>query len=349
MSNYAASVLAKGQAKITAQYNSPELRAQMPTVMGMALQNQHISIPDAQTLRTSPLRPVDVNFFTNIAPGTATAKAALHTGTIADSSVINVTYVSVVETFSLPAKLADNNIYAYQELFNNQYEQKWRNLRTRQDNAGLAYLYAHRCQLSSAVVNARAASANAGTWNQTNFAEEIDNVNQKLFMQYLKSFMAAQYYTGPYDVLADLQVARGFEYEKNQGSSNANNFSFQFGNASVYETQNVIDPAYSLGTTLVMPKGVFAGLNWNEALNRRGWGTDPNTSLGMVGTTVDPLGSGAVADISIYSQRADTSANTTGGSTQDFVDQYELTLTIGYVTPPLSLAGDSAVFEVAQV
>lgn len=348
MANYTASILAKGQAKITAQFQAPEIRAQMPTVMGMALQNQHISIPDAQELRKSPLRPVDVNFFTNIAPGTATAKAALHTGTIADSSVINVTYVQTVETFSLPAKLADNNIFAYQELFNNQYEQKWRNLRTRQDNAALAYLYAHRCQLTSAVVNARAASANAGTWNQTNFAEEIDNTNQKLFMQYLKSFMAAQYYTGPYDVLSDLQIARGFEYEKNQGSSNANNFSFQFGNASVYTTQNVIDPAYTLGAALVMPKGTFAGLNWNEALNRRGWGTDPNSSLGIVGTIGDPMGSGATADISIYSQRADTSSNTTGGSTQDFVDQYELTLTIGYVTPPLSLVGDSAVFEVAQ-
>lgn len=348
MANYAASVLAKGQAKITAKFNAPELRAQMPTVMGMALQNQSISIPNAQELRTSPLRPVDVNFFTNIAPGVATAKAALHTGTIGDSSVINVTYVSVVETFSLPSKLADNNIFSYQEQFNNQYEQKWRNLRTRQDNAALAYLYAHRSQLTAAVINARAASANAGSWDQTNFALPIDNGNSKLFMQYAKSFMAAQYYTGPYDMLSDLQIARGFEFEKNQGSSNANNFSFQFGDVSIYQTQNVIDPAFALGATLIMPKGTFAGLNWNEALNRRGFDAGVNSNNGMLGTTADPLGSGAVADISIYTQRADTSANTTGGSTQDIVDQYELTLTIGYVTPPLSLAGDSAIFEVAQ-
>lgn len=348
MANYAASVLAKGQAKITATFQAPEIRAQMPTVMGMALQNQNISIPNAQDLRTSPLRPVDVNFFTNIAPGTATAKAALHTGTIGDSSVINVTYVSVVETFSLPSKLADNNIFSYQEQFNNQYEQKWRNLRTRQDNAALAYLYAHRCQLAASVVNARAASANSGSWSDANLAQEIENTNQKLFMQYAKSFMAAQYYTGPYDMLADLQTGRGFEYEKNQGSSNANNFSFQFGDVSIYSTQNVIDPAYTLGATLMMPKGTFAGLNWNEALNRRGFDAGTNSNNGMLGTVGDPMGSGAVADISIYTQRADTSANTTGGSTQDIVDQYELTLTIGYVTPPLSLAGDSAIFEIAQ-
>jgi hypothetical protein len=74
LANYALSVLAKGQAKITQKFNAPELRRQTPSVLGLALQNQDISIPRAQDLRTSPLRPVDVNFFTNIAPGTATAK-----------------------------------------------------------------------------------------------------------------------------------------------------------------------------------------------------------------------------------------------------------------------------------
>lgn len=348
MANYAASVLAKGQAKLTAKFQAPELRAQMPTVMGLALQNQSISIPNAQELRVSPLRPVDVNFLTNIAPGTATAKAALHTGTIGNSAVINVTYVQVVETFSLPAKLSDGNIYAHQELFNNQYEQACRNLRTRQDNAALAYLYAHRNQLSAAVINARTASYGAANWDATNFALPIDNTNQKLFMQYAKSFMGANYYTGPYDMVADMQTGRYFEFEKNQGSSNANNYSFQFGDTDVYQTQQVIDPAYSLGATLMMPRGTFAGLNWNEALNRRGFGTLVPSTLGMVGTIADPLGSGAEFDLSYYAGRADTSANATGGSTQDFVDQWEITSTIGYVTPPLSLTGDSAIFEIAQ-
>lgn len=348
MANYAASILNKGQAKISAKFQAPELRAQMPTVMALALKNQDISIPRAQDLRVSPLRPVEVYFKNNIAPGSATAKAALHTGAIGDSSAISITYVQTVETFNVPLKLAANNVFSYQEEFNNEYEQRWRNLRTRQDNASLAYIYAHRCQLSSAVVNARAASANAGLWNQTTFAEEIDNTNNKLFMQYAKSFMAAQFYTGPYDMISDLQLARGFEYEKNQGSSNANNFSFQFGDTDVYQTQQIIDANYNLGTSLMMPRGTFAGLNWNEKANRDGWGNTGDDALGMLGTVQDPLGSGAVADVSMYSQRADTSSNTSGGSTQDFVLQVELTLTMGYVTPPLSLAGDSAVFEIAQ-
>ena len=348
MANYAASILAKGQAKISAKFQAPELRAQMPTVMAMALQNQSISIPNAQDLRTSTLRPVDVYFFENIAPGAATAKAAAHTGSIGDSSLINVSYVSTVETFSVPLKLGANNVYTYQEYFNNMYEQHWRNIRTRQDNAALSYLYAHRNQLSAAVINARAASANAGSWDETNFALPIDNTNNKLFMQFAKSFMQANYYTGGYDMLADLQIGRGFEFEKNQGSSNANNYSFQFGDTNVYQTQNQVDPAFTLGATLMMPTGTFAGLNWNEKANRDGWGSTGNDALGMLGTVSDPLGSGVVADISMYSQRADTSSDSTGCSTQDMVLQVELTVTVGYVTPPLSLSGDSAIFEIAQ-
>lgn len=348
MANYAASVLAKGQAKLTAKFQAPELRAQMPTVLAMALKNQDLSIPRAQDLRKSPLRPVDVNFFTNIAPGSATAKTALHTGGIGNSAVINVTYVQVVETFSLPAKLSDNSIYENQELFNNQYEQAVRNIRTRLDNSALAYIYAHRCQLSAAVMNARTLSYGPGAWDGTNFALPIDAIKQKLFMQQAKLYMNANNYTGPFDMIADLQSIGNFEFEKNQGSSNANNFAFQFGDTDIYSTQQQIDAAFTAGATLMMPRGTFAGLNWNEALNRRGYGQLVPTALGMVGTQLDPLGSGLEMDVSWYTQRADTSSNTTGGSTQDFVDQWEFTGTVGFVTPPLSLAGDSAVIEIVQ-
>ncbi|MDB5288537.1 MAG: hypothetical protein JWR05_3486 [Mucilaginibacter sp.] len=348
MANYAASVLAKGQAKLSAKFQAPELRAQMPTVLAMALKNQDYSIPNAAKLRTSPLRPVDVNFFKNIAPGTGTAKAALHTGTIADSNVVNLSYVQVVETFSLPAKLSDNSIYEQQDIFNNQYEQAIRNIRTRLDIAALAYLYAHRCQLSAAVMNGRTASFGPGSWDGVNFALPIDNSKQKVFMQQAKLFMAANNYTGPYDMVADLQTSGNFEFEKNQGSSNANNFSFQFGDADIYTTQQLIDAAFGAGATLMMPRGTFAGLNWNEALNRRGYGSMVPSTLGMVGTQLDPMGSGLELDVSWYTGRADTSANATGGSTQDFVDQWEFTGTVGFATPPLSLAGDSAVIEIAQ-
>jgi hypothetical protein len=87
---------------------------------------------------------------------------------------------------------------------------------------------------------------------------------------------------------------------------------------------------------------------WNDQLNKSGSVNSGETEVGTMGTTSDPFGSGAVGDISMYTQRADTSANTTGGSTQDVIDQWELSLTIAYALPPLSVTGDSVVHLIGQ-
>jgi hypothetical protein len=343
MADYAASVLAKGQAIVTGLYQEPEQRRQTPTIMGLALKNQEISIPNAQELRVSPLRTVDVNYLANVAPGVATAKAVAHTGTRGDSAIINVVYIQHVETFGLERKIADNNIFQYQQLFNNRLELAWKNLRTRHDNSALSFIVANRCQLSTAVMTPLVASANPGTWNDTNYALEIDQSNKPLAYETAKSMMRARFYNGPdYDVISDLQLARLFQYQAQQGSGNFQDLSYQFVNSGITVTQQQISSAYTLGSFLIMPKGTLAGLNWNEAMNKRGIDAGQN-SVGFFGVADDPLGSGARADVSLYTARANSSSNTYGGSIQDVVDQWEFALTIGYVLPPLSTASDSVV------
>jgi hypothetical protein len=349
MANYASSVLNTGQALITAKNNTPEQRRKKPTVFELAIKNQEFSIPHAQTLRTSPLRPVEIYYFKDVAAGSATAKSYNHTGSMGDSGAASVVYVQTVETFSLSEKIAANQYMTYQQLFNNLYEMHWKNLRTRQDTAALSYLYSYRNQLAASVMTPRLASANPGKWEETTHALEISQANATQFINKGKSAMAASLYTGEYDVVADLQMASTFAQYMNQGAGNQANLTWQFDNVDFAVTQDVIDSAYSLGSTLWLPKGMFAGLDWNEQLNKTGLiNPDKGGSIGMIGTTADPFGSGAVADISMYTQRADTSSNTSGGSTQDFVDQWELTLTVGYILPPLTLANDSVVMEIAQ-
>lgn len=351
MANYASGVLVNGQAIVTKKYNAPETRRQMPTVFELALKNQHISIPDAQALRVSPLRPVDVNFMTNIAPGTGTAKAYNHTGTIGNSAKVQVVYIQTVETFSLPRKIAYNNIISYTKMFANQYEQAWKNIRTRQDNAALAYLYSVRNQLDAGTMSARLATAGLGSyWDTTsgNFALALPASAQPLFIANLKAAMSASFYDGEYDVIADIQTSVTIENYMNQGAGNFNNTSWQFAGCNFARTQQVIDPTYTAGATLALPSGQFAGLCWNEGLNVKGVFEDEGGPVGILTTAPDPFGSGAVCDLSMYTQRADTSANTTGGSPEDIVDQWECTVTMGYIVPPLSLALDSVVLEVSQ-
>lgn len=349
MANYAASVLAKGQAVVTARNQSPEQRRKLPTVMELALKNQEYSIPSAVDLRKSELRPVEIYFQKDVAPGAGIAKAYNHTGNYGDSSMVTLTYITHVEKMQLPMKIAQNNIVSYQAMFNNLYEMKWKNLRKRHDDSALAFLIANRMQLSAAVVNAQIASANSGVWEDVNYSLGIDANNTALFAQKIKSFMAARLYASTeYDVVADLQVADRFEYQKNQGAGNNANTSFQFSGLNISTTQDQVSANYPNGSVLIMPTKSFAGMYWNDALNKSGLVNSPDTEIGTAGTKADPLGSGAVADISMYRKRADTSANATGGSAQDWVDEWEITLTIAYALPPLSTVGESVLSLVGQ-
>lgn len=349
MANLAASILNIGQAKVTAKFQEPEQRRQLPTIMGLALQNQDFSIPNAQELRTSPLRPVQVYFNKDIPAGTATTKAYNHTGSFGDSGYVSVTYVSHVESFGIPYKIGANNVYTYQDTFNNALQMAWKNLRTRQDASALSFLYANRTQLSAAIMNPILQSAGLPYWNEGTYALEIPDAAKALFLQKVKDAMYAMNYRGELDIVADIQMASNFLNFMNQGSGNQYNTAYQFEGVNIARSSMNMDANYSNGTVFAMPKGLLAGLNWNEQLNRTGLPhPDMGGEIGMVGTALDPMGSGAVADVSMYTQRADTSSNNTGGSTQDFVLQTELTLTIGYVTAPLSLAGDSPIKEISQ-
>lgn len=348
MANYATSVLAKGQALVTGKYQAPEQRRKTPTVLEKALQNQKISIPNADDLRKSDLRTVEIYYMKDVAAGSGTAKAHNHSGSYGDSGKIELTYVTHVEKIQLPRKIAQNNIVTYQNMFNNLYEMKWKNLRKRHDDTALSYLKTNRCQLSAATINAQIASANPGTWNETSYALEVSADKASRFAQKIKSFMAARLYAGTeYDVIADLQMADEFEYAKNQGTANNSNTQFQFAGLNIAATQDQISAAYENGSVLILPAGLFAGFSWNDPLNRSGVNSGEN-EVGMLGTISDPFGSGASADISMYTQRADTSANTTGGSTQDIVDEWEIALTMAYALPPLSTASDSVVHLVGQ-
>lgn len=347
MPNYAISVLAKGQAIVTAKNQAPELRRKLPTVFELALKNGIYSIPNAPDLRKSDLRPVEIYYQTKRAQGADTTKSALHTGTYGDSGKVELVYVSHVEKFSLPRKIAQNNILTYQSLFNHLYEEAWRNLRNRHDTSALNFLFANRMQLSAAVVNPQIASANPGIWNEATFALEIDQTKRSRFMQMAKNFMKARYYTGGYDVVADLQTAAEFEFQRQQGTANNTNTSFQFGDANVATTQDVVSNDYPLGAALYLPAGAFSGMYWNDPLNTAGVNAG-ETEVGVLGTQMDPFGSGLKGDISVYTKRADTSANTTGGNPQDIVDQYEITGIVAYALPPLSVTGDSVVHLVGQ-
>jgi len=339
MSLYATSALAKAQVKATQLWNNPETRAKTPSVMALAIKNAPIAIPSPEIERVHQLRTVDINFFAKTAAGSTTAKAAYHEGNVGDSAKQNLTYVTIVEKFSLRYKLADNNVFSYEQMFMNQYEQAWKNAMARQDSAALAALIAARCQLTAANLATPIAASGAGTWSDVTKALEIAAADDKVRLQKAESFMKARQFGQMYDVVADLRTMADLTDLLNQGAGNNQNTQFQFGNSQLVPTQDIISSDYN-GSFLILPKASFAGIVWNDKQNLKG--VNVGGKEGLLTTALDPFGYGVRADLSVYTHRADTytDGDTTSGSTQDFIDQYELTVTVAYATAPLSTASD---------
>jgi hypothetical protein len=338
MANYATTVKVKARVKASQQFSSAEQREITPSILGLALQNQSISIPDVVAERTHEKRVVDVNYLKKNTSALGTAKAALHTGTMGDSGATNVTYVTQVANFAIPRKLADNNIFGYQEIFNNEYVNAWRKLRTAQNTAGLDYLIANRCQLSASDLAVPVTASGAGTWDDTIKGLEVSQSDKNFILQKAESFMNTRYFGGSYDFVVDPRISDLMRYLINQGAGNNQSLTWQFGNSRIIPHQGIISSAFTSGSGIIMPTGALAGLVWNDTLNKKG--VSDGGEIGTFGTDLDPFGSGAVADFSMYTKRSDTSADTASGSTQDLMDYWEFTLTVGYVTDVLSATGD---------
>lgn len=341
MSNYTASALLAAQAKYKPQFEAPEVRRKQNPALMLALKNTKATIPTHQELRKKDDRAVKAYIKTARAASASTAKAHNHTGTKADSKEVTLSWVKFVEPFTIYLKQGQSNIFNYAEQLSHELMESARNIHSRAGTAALAYLQNNRYQLSSP------STGNAGSWNATNFALEIDASNENKFLQHIASFMRVQNHRGQYDAILDAEQYRKVQYILNQGSGNNQNFAWMAQDfATIAETTETIDSNYTNGSALIMPAASFAGLPWNDPVNRQGKG-DYDSVLGGYGIVADPLGSGLDFDFHAYTTRTDGSSQ--GGGVQDEALEAELSLTIGWVLPPLSTENDSVVFEAAQL
>jgi len=341
MSNYTASALLAAQAKFTQNFEAPEVRRKQDPALMLALKNMEVTIPSHAELRKKDDRAVKAYIKTKRAASATTAKAHNHTGTKADSAEVTLSWVKFVEPFTIYLKQGQSNIFNYAEQLAHEMLESARNLHARAGTAALAYLQSNRAQIASPT------TGNTGTWNATNYALEVAKVDENRFLQNVASFMRIQNYRGQLDAILDAEQYRKVQYLLNQGTGNNQNLSWQAADfATIAETTEAIDANYTSGSGLIMPANSFAGLPWNDPVNRQGKG-DYDSVLGGYGVIADPLGSGLNFDFHGYTTRADGSSQ--GGGVQDEVLEAEMTLTIGWVLPPLSTASETPVWEVAQM
>jgi hypothetical protein len=339
MANYTASALTAAQVAFQAKFNDPELRRKQNPALMLGLKNQQVTVVSHKELKSKYERPVKAYIRTKRAAAATAAKTHNHTGTKGDSKEVTLSFIQIVEPFTVHLKQAQGNILKYSEMLQHEIMESAKNIHDRAGTLALAYLQSNRTQLAAP------ATGGAGTWNAANFALEVAADKKDFFYQNVASFMRKQSYRGTLDLIADQIAFRQSQYINAQGQANNTNLAFQIANMNIAETTEEIDANYQNGSVLVTPEGGFAALPWNDPVNAGGKG-DFDSVLGGYGSILDPLGSGLLLDVHGYTTRVDGSA--AGGSVQDEAMEMEVSLTIAWILAPLSTANETPVWEVAQ-
>lgn len=337
MANYAASVLAEAQLILNQRYAAPEKRLKTAGVFGAFQKNSELTIPNVGELRTKEERPEHGYFFNRSKRSSISSRTHNHTGTVGDSTQVIFNWGTYGDVCSVSLKRADNNVMSDAAILANELDNVFKNIYESIDDAALTYLATNKSTVNVAAKN--------GTFNALNDAFEIGSGDISRVLQHAKSMARQNYYNGPYEMILDPTLYIEAEHYLQQGSANATNTAYQAGGLGLWEAITLSDVNYAAGAGYVIPQGTIGVVDWIPGQNRQGVGNYESV-LGGYGTIQDPL-SGMTFAIHGYAERADTSA--AGGDTQDVVTQWEVSVDLTFNHSPMTVAGETTIFEVGIV
>jgi hypothetical protein len=344
MANFTPSNLVAAQTRLTAKFTAPESREKVLPALTLGLKNSNILIKSADEIRTREDRTVTAYALKRQSRVPGSQRSATHTGSSGDSMSMPLSWTTYTDEFSLSLKQMDNNIFSWNEAFDQNMMNCILNIHAQIETDFVAYLLAQRTQ----AVKTTTPVGTRVTWNPApNYAHEIAAGDQKQFFQLAKEVMLQNYYNnGAFDCISGGQTYVNASFWQSQGGGNQVNTAFQFTGMNIDQSVDLTDANYSNGVALVMPPGSVALIDWIPKQNRKGHG-DYNSYLGGYGSFKDPYGTKLTFAIHAYTLRSDTSG--TNGVQQDDLLQVEVSVDVAQAITPLSTATESVVYEFAQM
>tara|TARA_R110002049_G_C9177884_1_gene563261 strand:- start:20240 stop:21277 length:1038 start_codon:yes stop_codon:yes gene_type:complete len=345
MANYTLANLVKAQIKLASSFANNDKRFVSPDVFKLFIgQRAEQFFPSYKELKTSDSRAVEANYFKRTAQALiTTGRSHNHTGTGGDSGVLPLAWVTNSTTFSITLKQADKSIYSWQELFNNDIENKVIDFANGLNTTAGTYLFDNRTGVNTASVK--------GTFDGTNDVYVIESAFKEESITITKVVAELLKYKGVIlDLVCDSYSYTEFLRQAAQGAQNATNTSFQFMGTTFVHDPNLtaravaLDVTYTGGFWLAVPQGYVACPDWIPVENRQGVETKENT----YGTLMNPV-DGLQYAVHSYETRADgTGVN---GEKQDVLTQVELSIDLSFNHAPSSVVDETPImaFAVATV
>jgi hypothetical protein len=351
--NYYDSVLLAFQGRVMPAYNEAELRELNTEVLAVGLQNQKYINADVDAVKESTLRPVYAYQFVRKPSTNGTAMTAFNSGIQGATQQVPLTWVAFTEEFFTYGTTGYDNVESFDLIFNNEMEQAQRNIRERLRIYLTNNLYTNRTAYNPGGIKNANFNASTNAWEiataPTVFADMASVMRQN------------KYGYSKFDMFCDSTLFVNYQYTNNQTANNAQNLAYQFAKTpiapaagyfdNVWEdiilgNEVAIEPAYTTGTALVMPKNSFAFIPWMPKIYREGGGDFESYSggYGVVGDSMFPD-----MEYMVHGWKTQVDASASHGYTQDTILQWQIGIYVAFQTAVISNAGETPIYQFALV
>ncbi len=221
-------------------------------------------IPGFQELiagKASERRPTKIPVLKKLTLTTGSARSCSAKTQESTSAFVTPSWTTIITGFQMiKAQYADNYI-AYLDDFSHKMRHVQRTFAEAMDTAGAAHLEANKAAVNNADGNPYTVAANAMI---------VPNADNDLFFNELGPIMGQNDLLGPFNVVGSSRLEALVRRYSSQGTSNAENRAFQFGDYSFAYSNRVTVNAGDRDTIYAMPEASLAYLPWIDIDSRMG-------------------------------------------------------------------------------
>lgn len=328
--NYAATALAKGQGKLIEKFASTELREIDPVTYKALRKSSEVMFPSHKVLRTREDRPIEASYFNRVVKSLGTGRSATPSYSVGTSSILTPSFTTYSTGFLLSMKQAGNNVFNYEEMMQTAIENTLKDFSRGNETTAVNYIYNNRSSVNAGVAD--------GIFNTTTNVFEIQDAtafNRAILVT--ETNMAENLYGGEsLTIFCDSIAWNKLGFLKMQGANNAVNSSFQFEGKTFVRSLGLTAKAqalgYNKGLWIAAVTGTFGILDWIPTENK----TSEDHGFAKWGNFFNPIDE---ADYAVYIYGQPLDGSSTGGYTQDWVENFEFSLDLSPEIAPTDIGG----------
>jgi hypothetical protein len=324
MAEYASTVLQNAIAVMTDPANEKEFRQEEYGALEAHLAHADMMSPDIAKVKQSSAQSDYMDYFKRDSQTVGAARTHSVTGAYGDTGSLALSFTTYSREFSISVNQADLNRYRDAQIYARQLKNTMIDLYEAIEDDAVSNLDTNR----NTVAGNR---SGLSTWHGVpSYTAHITNGNKANYYNYIKTDLRNDKYTG---VLQEVHTGNMNAFINEywaQGAGNDTNTAFQFPGFEFHTSNSITNGSDFFGTSYVVESGGIAAIPWIPLINRRGkvqgeyeWFSVP-----------DPFGK--LGNLAVFAKKTAADTSGSGGTTQDAVTIFEISVDVAMVCTPLS-------------